>query len=152
MSLDLERSKRRRGEWVGRRSEAGAIDAELILMVAFVASALLLTMIFIRNYAGIETPLLAEETAAPALQGAAPPAAGGGVLDDVRRGVASILDRPSIAPPEDSAERAPLPNLVLNRSFLTLSAAIESRDQSIAAQRWVPFSVGTATTRHLLLG
>jgi hypothetical protein len=50
------------------------------------------------------------------------------------------------------AGRMPLPELVLNRSFVTLFTGIQDRETDLAAANWVPFSAGSAARSHLLIG
>lgn len=43
-----------------------------------------------------------------------------------------------------------LPALVLNRSFVTMSADVADRETHLAAAHWVPFALGSANPSHLL--
>lgn len=86
------------------------IDTEIILMLAFVVSALLLTMLFIGGFADdVPTVAAGGATEQPSLQGSSggdrPSPPRESVFDEFRRGVAAVLDSSSVAPASSVAER-----------------------------------------------
>lgn len=67
---------------------------------------------------------------------------------NLRQRFMSVRDAEQLTP----GGRYRLPALVLNRSFVTLTADVDDRETDLAAAHWVPFASASATGTHLLAG
>lgn len=102
-----------------RPTERGVVDLEVVLMLGFVVSAVLLTMLFIGGFAEDVPTVAAGQVDQAASPGQPAPARDastaprGDVFDEFRRGVAAVLDTSSAAPTVEERVEAPPAGLTL---------------------------------------